>query len=100
MPISGLFPFESVKDAVGKEPERLFVVDVAGERRQAVLKLEEEIPVCLGEGWCCGICRLLLIHEDEEYAEGGIEKMRYDIFHEQTLKSESPALFFIPTRVY
>ncbi|KAM7191859.1 Sterigmatocystin 8-O-methyltransferase [Naviculisporaceae sp. PSN 640] len=88
MPISGMFPFESMKEAVEKEPERPFVVDVAGGRGQALLKLQEEIPGVFGGRLVLQDLPIVIdTLGDEEYREKGIETMSYDIFREQPVKN-------------
>ncbi|OBT49692.1 hypothetical protein VE04_09952 [Pseudogymnoascus sp. 24MN13] len=44
MPILGMFPFKEMKEQVEREPERAFVVDMAGGRGQALLAIQEECP--------------------------------------------------------
>ncbi|OBT79870.1 hypothetical protein VF21_01571 [Pseudogymnoascus sp. 05NY08] len=44
MPILGMFPFADLKEQVEREPERAFVVDMAGGRGQALLAIQEECP--------------------------------------------------------
>ncbi|KAK4453846.1 Sterigmatocystin 8-O-methyltransferase [Podospora aff. communis PSN243] len=87
MPIWGMFPWETLKEQVKKEPDRVFVVDIGGGRGQALKKLQEEIPGAFGG-------RLVL--QDLEAVVGtlgegdapGIERMVYDAFGEQPVKSE------------
>ncbi|KAK0651525.1 S-adenosyl-L-methionine-dependent methyltransferase [Cercophora newfieldiana] len=86
MPILGMFPWETLKEQVEKEPERPFVVDIGGGRGQALLKLQEEIPGAFGG-------RLIL--QDLEAVIGtlgdgdtpGIEGMVYNAFEEQPVKN-------------
>jgi hypothetical protein len=88
MPISGMFPWETLKENVEKEPERPFFVDVAGGRGQALLKLQEEIPGAYGGKL---ILQDLPIVIDSLKPEDipNIEAMAYDIFTPQPIKSES-----------
>ncbi|KFY42100.1 hypothetical protein V495_04669 [Pseudogymnoascus sp. VKM F-4514 (FW-929)] len=48
MPILGMFPFASLKEQVEAEPERPFIVDMAGGRGQALLAIQEECPAGFG----------------------------------------------------
>lgn len=91
MPISGMFPFESLREQVGKEPERAFVVDIAGGRGQALLKLQEEIPGVFGGKLILQDLPIVIDSLKEEDIPG-IEKMAYDIFTPQPVKSE-----YLPT---
>ncbi|KFY08705.1 hypothetical protein V491_08415, partial [Pseudogymnoascus sp. VKM F-3775] len=48
MPILGMFPFASLKEQVEREPERPFVVDMAGGRGQALIAIQQECPDAFG----------------------------------------------------
>lgn len=48
MPILGMFPFSTLKEQVEKEPERAFIVDVAGGRGQALIAIQTECPNAFG----------------------------------------------------
>jgi hypothetical protein len=87
MPISGMFPWESLKEQVEKEPERPFFVDVAGGRGQACLKLQEEIPGTLG-GKLILQDLPIVINSLKPEEIPNIEPMVYDIFTPQPVKSE------------
>ncbi|AEO63490.1 uncharacterized protein THITE_2041488 [Thermothielavioides terrestris NRRL 8126] len=86
MPVSGMFPWESLKAQVEKEPERAFVVDVAGGRGQALLKLQEAIPGAYGGKL---ILQDLPIVIDTLKPEDipNIEPMAYDMFTPQPVKN-------------
>ncbi len=88
MPISGMFPWETLKEQVEQEPERPFFVDVAGGRGQALLKLQEDIPGTFGGKL---ILQDLPIVIDTLKPEDvpNIEAMAYDIFTPQPVKSKS-----------
>jgi len=88
MPISGMFPFGEMKEAVEREPERVFVVDVAGGRGQALLKLREEIPGVFGGRLVLQDLPVVVDGLGDGELEG-IERMGYDIFGEQPVRSES-----------
>jgi hypothetical protein len=83
-----MFPWESLKAQVEKEPERAFVVDVAGGRGQALLKLQEAIPGAYGGKL---ILQDLPIVIDTLKPEDipNIEPMAYDMFTPQPVKSKS-----------
>jgi hypothetical protein len=88
MPISGMFPWESIKEQVEKEPERPFFVDVAGGRGQALLKLQEEIPGAFGGKLILQDLPIVIDTLTPEELPN-IEAMAYDIFTPQPVKSES-----------
>jgi hypothetical protein len=99
MPITGMFPWESLKENVEKEPERPFVVDVAGGRGQALLKLQEEIPGAYGGKLILQDLPIVIDSLKPEELPN-IEAMSYDIFTPQPVKSEpSPLLFFCESQV-
>ncbi|KAM7223397.1 Sterigmatocystin 8-O-methyltransferase [Rhypophila decipiens] len=86
MPITGMFPFESLKEQVEREPERAFIVDIAGGRGQALLKLQEEIPGLFGGKLILQDLPVVVDSlRDEELP--GVEKMGYDIFTRQPVES-------------
>lgn len=88
MPISGMFPWDSLKEQVEKEPERPLFVDVAGGRGQALLKLQEEIPGTFG-GKLILQDLPIVINSLKPEDIPNIEPMVYDIFTPQPVKSES-----------
>ena len=88
MPISGMFPFASLKDQVEKEPERPFFVDVAGGKGQAILKLQEEIPGTFGGKLILQDLPIVIDSLKPEEIPG-IEAISYDIFTPQPVKSKS-----------
>lgn len=89
MPISGMFPWETLKEKVEQEPERPFFVDVAGGRGQALLKLQEEIPGAYGGKLVLQDLPIVLDTLKPEDIPN-IEPMAYDIFTPQPVKSECP----------
>jgi hypothetical protein len=95
MPISGMFPWESVKDQVEKEPERPFFVDIAGGRGQALLKLQDEIPGTFGGKLILQDLPIVLDTLTPEELPN-IEAMAYDIFTPQPVKSESSLSWSCP----
>lgn len=88
MPISGMFPWESLREQVEREPERPFFVDVAGGRGQALLKLQEEIPGVFG-GKLILQDLPIVINSLKPEEIPNIEPMVYDIFTPQPVKSKS-----------
>lgn len=94
MPISGMFPFAEMREAVEREPERVFVVDVAGGRGQALLKLQEEIPGCFGGRLVLQDLQGVVDGVGQDLEGRGIEKMVVDIFGVQPVRSEFFFSFF------
>ncbi|KAH6627049.1 S-adenosyl-L-methionine-dependent methyltransferase [Chaetomium sp. MPI-SDFR-AT-0129] len=86
MPITGMFPWESLKENVEKEPERPFFVDVAGGRGQALLKLQDEIPGAYG-GKLILQDLPIVINSLKPEEIPNIEAMSYDIFTPQPVKN-------------
>ncbi|KAK4251751.1 hypothetical protein C7999DRAFT_27829 [Corynascus novoguineensis] len=86
MPISGMFPWESLKENVEKEPERPFFVDIAGGRGQALLKLQEEFPGAFG-GKLILQDLPIVINTLKPEEIPNIEPMSYDIFTPQPVKN-------------
>jgi len=86
MPISGMFPWETLKEAVAREPERPFFVDVAGGRGQALLKLQNEIPGTFG-GKLILQDLPIVINSLKPEEIPNIEAMSYDIFTPQPVKN-------------
>lgn len=87
MPISGMFPWETLKEQVEKEPERPFFVDVAGGRGQALLKLQEDYPGAFGGKLILQDLPIVIDTLKPEEVPN-IEAMAYDIFTPQPVKSE------------
>ncbi|KAL2023802.1 hypothetical protein VTK56DRAFT_1069 [Thermocarpiscus australiensis] len=86
MPISGMFPWESLKEQVEREPERPFFVDIGGGRGQALLKLQEEIPGAFG-GKLILQDLPIVINSLKPEDIPNIEPMVYDIFTPQPVKN-------------
>ncbi|KAK5662736.1 hypothetical protein OQA88_6143 [Cercophora sp. LCS_1] len=86
MPIWGMFPWETLKEQVEKEPERPFVVDIGGGKGQALVKLQQEIPGAFGGKLVLQDLPSVIdtLKEDEV---PGIEKMVYDAFTPQPVKN-------------
>lgn len=86
-PISGMFPFNSMKAAVEAEPQRPFVVDIGGGRGNALVSIMKE---------CGGNYGAKMILQDmPEVLEGkdpvkidGVENMPHNFYDEQPVKSK------------
>ncbi|KAK3685849.1 S-adenosyl-L-methionine-dependent methyltransferase [Podospora appendiculata] len=87
MPIAGMFPFESLKAQVEKEPERAFMADIGGGKGQALLKLQESIPGVFGGKLILQDLPLVINTLAPEDIPD-IEKMAYDTFTPQPVKSK------------
>nr|ARP51718.1 SAM-dependent O-methyl transferase [Phyllosticta cirsii] len=85
-PITGMFPFHSLSDAVLAEPQRPFVVDVGGGRGNALLAIMQE---------CGGSYGAKMVLQDfEQVLEGsdpvridGVENVPHDFFDPQPVKN-------------
>lgn len=88
LPILGLFPFWSLQQEVTAEPDRAFVVDIGGGRGQALLLIHKETSNVFGTN-------SKMILQDKPHVLDtipqellpGIEKMPYDFYTEQPVKS-------------
>ena len=88
MPVRGMFPFESLKEQVEKEPERAFVVDIGGGRGQALLAIQEDCPG--GFGGKLILQDLPIVIDSLKPEEiPNIEATVHDLFTPQTVKSKS-----------
>lgn len=88
MPVRGMFPFESLKEQVEKEPERAFVVDIGGGRGQALLAIQEDCPN--GFGGKLILQDLPIVIESLKPEEiPNIEATVHDLFTPQLVKSKS-----------
>lgn len=93
LPVLGMFPFATLPASIDtSDPERAFIVDVAGGRGQSLLQITREIE----ESGARGIGRAVL--EDRERvldaipadALSGVEKVPIDFFTPQPIKSNYP----------
>jgi hypothetical protein len=90
LPTLGMFPFSSLKQEVEAEPERAFVVDIGGGRGQSLLLIQQETSNGFGTN-------SKMILQDRPHVLDtipqdlvpGIEKMPYDFYTEQPIKSKS-----------
>lgn len=93
MPTLGMFPFSSLRDNVIAEPERTFVVDIAGGRGQSLVLIQQETFNAFGTS-----SRMILqdrpavLDTIPQELVPGIEKMGYEFYTEQPVKSRFPAL--------
>jgi hypothetical protein len=90
LPILGMFPFKSLEQEVKAEPERAFMVDIGGGRGQCLLEVQQETDGIFGTG------SKMILQERPEVLDTipqemlpNIEKMPYDFYTEQTVKSKS-----------
>ncbi|KFX91428.1 hypothetical protein V490_05912 [Pseudogymnoascus sp. VKM F-3557] len=90
LPVLGMFPFATLPASIDtSDPERVFIVDVAGGRGQSLLQITQEIK----EGGVTGVGRAIL--EDRERvldaipadALPGVEKLSIDFFTPQPIKN-------------
>lgn len=88
LPILGMFPFASLKNEVEAEPQRAFVVDIGGGRGQSLLLIQQETY----NGF--GTSSKMILQDKPHVLETippelvpGIEKMSYDFYTEQPIKS-------------
>ncbi|CAG8952449.1 hypothetical protein HYFRA_00001196, partial [Hymenoscyphus fraxineus] len=88
LPILGMFPFASLKEAVLAEPERAFMVDIGGGRGQALLAVNKETDGV----WGCGAKMVLqdrkvVLDSISPEEAPGVVKMEYDFYTEQPVKN-------------
>jgi hypothetical protein len=88
LPTLGMFPFSSLKEEIVAEPERAFVVDIGGGRGQSLLLIQQETS----NAWDTGSKmilqdRLVVLDSIPQDLVPGIEKMGYDFYTEQPIKS-------------
>jgi hypothetical protein len=89
LPLLGMFPFLSLKDEVLAEPERAFIVDIGGGRGQALLAIQQETAVAFNSGSKLILQdRPVVLDSIPQELVLGIEKMPYDFYTEQPVKSE------------
>ena len=86
MPILGMFPWASMKEEVEADPTRAFAVDIGGGRGQLLKAIQKEAPNGFG-------AKMILQDRPDILASltaedlPGIEKMSYDFFTPQPVKS-------------
>jgi hypothetical protein len=85
-PMLGMFPWASLKEEVEADPSRAFAVDIGGGRGQLLKAIQKEAPNGLG-------AKMILQDRPDVLATltaediPGIEKMPYDFFTPQPVKS-------------
>ncbi|CAK7238511.1 hypothetical protein SEUCBS140593_010762 [Sporothrix eucalyptigena] len=89
IPVTGMFPFEALRESVRRQPDRPFVVDVGGGRGQALLAIQKH---CQGDAFGGKLVLqdlpvVLASLSPEDLP--GIEPMPYNIFTPQPVKGES-----------
>lgn len=88
LPTLGMFPFSSLKEEVESEPERPFIVDVGGGRGQSLLLIKQETMNNFGtESKMILQDRPPVLDSIPQELIPGIEKMPYDFYTEQPVKS-------------
>ena len=96
MPVLGMFPFASLKEQVEKDPERPFIVDIAGGRGQALLAIQTECRGAFGGKLILQDLPIVINSLKPEEVKG-IEPTVYDIFTPQPVKSKYPFGLFRPS---
>ena len=94
LPTLGMFPFSSLKAEVEAEPERALVVDIGGGRGQSLLLIQKETG---SDGFGTGSKMVLqdrpfVLDTVPQELLPGIEKMPYDFYTEQPVKSTHPSI--------
>lgn len=79
MPVLGMFPFDSLKEQVAKEPERPFIVDVGGGLGQAMKRIETQCPNFFGAKVVLQDLPIVIDSIKKEDVPG-IEPMAHDVF--------------------
>jgi hypothetical protein len=93
LPVLGMYPFGSIKNAAEAEKERPLIVDVGGGRGQALLAIQKEFPAGFGAK---------MILQDRPDVIGSltpedipnIETMVYDFFTPQPIRSITSSLLW------
>lgn len=89
LPTLGMFPFTSLKEEVEAEPDRAFVVDIGGGRGQSLLLIQKETAALFGASSKMVLQdRPQVLDTIPQELLPNIEKMPYDFYTEQTIKSK------------
>ena len=88
LPILGMYNFTTLKDDVVAEPERALIVDIGGGRGQALIAIAKETE----NAWGTGAKMILqdrppVLDSVPQDSIPGVEKMAYDFYDEQPIKS-------------
>jgi hypothetical protein len=93
LPVLGMFPFTSLLETdAGSDPERAFIVDVAGGRGQSLLQIKKEIEAAggqMGKGRVILQDRKAVLDAVPDEQLPGVEKMVIDFFTPQPVKSQT-----------
>ena len=89
LPTLGMFPFTSLKEEVEAEPDRAFVVDIGGGRGQSLLLIQKETAALFGPSSKMVLQdRPQVLDTIPQELLPNIEKMPYDFYTEQPVKSK------------
>jgi hypothetical protein len=89
LPILGMFRFASLNQEIETEPERAFVVDIGGGRGQCLLMIQKETSNCFGTSSKMILQdRPAVLDTIPQELIPGIEKMAYDYYTPQPVKSK------------
>lgn len=88
LPILGMFPFSSLKQQVEAEPERTFIVDIGGGRGHCLLEVQKETSNFSSPPKMILQDRPAVLDTTPDDLVPGIEKMPYDYYTEQPVKSK------------
>jgi hypothetical protein len=92
LPVLGMFPFSSIVTAIDKsDPQRAFIVDVAGGRGQSLLQIKKEMESTgfADFGRCILQDRKPVLDAIPDDQLPGIEKMIIDFFNPQPVRRTS-----------
>jgi hypothetical protein len=92
LPVLGMFPFSSLASSIDRsDPQRPFIVDVAGGRGQSLLQIKKEIEA----NGTADVGRMILQDREPvldaipEEQLPGVEKMVINFFEPQPVKSKT-----------
>lgn len=86
-PVTGMFPFWSMRAAVEAEPHRAFVVDVGGGRGNALVSIVRECGGSYGASMVLQDMAQVLAGDDPVKIDG-VQNMAHDFFNPQPVKSK------------
>ncbi|KAK0383199.1 hypothetical protein NLU13_9112 [Sarocladium strictum] len=86
MPVTGMFPFASLKEEVAKDPERPYLVDIGAGRGQSVFAIQKDINGAFdGKFILQDLPSVINSLKQDDYPD--IELMAYDAFTPQPVKN-------------
>lgn len=89
MPVTGMFPFASLKEEVDKDPERPYLVDIGAGRGQSCFAIQKDINGAFDAKFILqDLPSVINSLEQDDYP--GIQLMAYDAFTPQPVKSTYP----------